>query len=306
MTEALGGGAGHGRSQPPARSGTVTVPFTFTFTHPSPSRISLSLSLTYGSDDNQLLPGHVISLCLKIDERCQLCSEIFINVKIAVSPTSIHNAQAFGWACCVVKRIDRKTPCFIRPPPPPRGSRCMPDVNATAVEVRTLWGHPQLYDRIGIGVMSSLWCPVMVFFFFKEEDISLNLFKFSHNVLDWTALPWIFFGGVEVGMGWMGVGADLKKIRGGALRHNDFRAYVVFVWGYNDLLPVVWPHTVQTPLCGQWRRNGHSQPGGGGHAVAELLPLPPSPAPSTPTPTPSLSFSPSPARLPPCGGRVLA
>ena len=48
-----------------------------------------------------------------------------------------------------------------------------------------------------------------------KKVISLILFRFGHNVLDWTALPWNFL-------------LIFQTFLGGALWHNVYSGYTVF------------------------------------------------------------------------------
>ena len=75
----------------------------------------------------------------------------------------------------------------------------MPNMKASrgfGCEVRTIWGHPQHFESIGICVMSlAQECEVRVPWVpghGTKKIFPPILFRFRHNVLDWTALPWNF------------------------------------------------------------------------------------------------------------------
>ena len=116
---------------------------------------------------------------------------------------------------------------------------------------RQIWGHPQQFESIGICV-TSLGFRVMV-----KKVISSILFRFGHNVLDWTALPWIFFSFLLI----------FETFLGGALRHNVYRGYIVF-WGtiiYCSLACISNKETVPSfPRTAQYRQN---------EALSAALPL---------------------------------
>ena len=73
------------------------------------------------------------------------------------------------------------------------------------------WEHRYLCYESWAGVWSevSLGFRVMV-----KKFISLILFSFGHNVLDWMALPWNFL-------------LTFETFLGGDLRHNVYRGYMV-------------------------------------------------------------------------------
>ena len=76
----------------------------------------------------------------------------------------------------------------------------MSDAIASTKLVQTenffLGGQPMLFECMGICVLSpaheSEMRGYLVYVLIIKKLISLILFKFSHSILDWTALSWKF------------------------------------------------------------------------------------------------------------------
>ena len=67
----------------------------------------------------------------------------------------------------------------------------------TGADRENILGQPMLFDCMGVCVLSpaheSEMSGYLVYMLIVKKVISLILFKFSHSILDWTALSWNFW-----------------------------------------------------------------------------------------------------------------
>ena len=87
----------------------------------------------------------------------------------------------------------------------------------TGADRGTISGQPMLFVCLGICVLSLAHESEMRGYLVCADCkilTSLNLFKISHSILDWTALPWNF-GGI------------FKNILKGSMDHIIYRDYTV-------------------------------------------------------------------------------
>ena len=124
------------------------------------------------SDYKKYLPGQVITINLKIGQNCRLFLDIFSSA--IMNDLTMTFTSTLKWMPYVLISGE------------------------TGSEWRTILGHPQLIECMGICVLSlahgSEQRGSVVICILHKELSGFFSFKFSKGTCPWIAFAWIFFG----------------------------------------------------------------------------------------------------------------